>query len=162
MLSLSMIAAPVAEHAGEAAHAEPTALFLDPTGWVGNVRPFTMASSSQFRTPGPLRLGSHRYAAELNEVKALGSATSTVRTPTQTYIAKWWQSAPVLSWNEVARQLIGRTDLDAADSDRLITELLTPGGLLAADRTVVVATHHLPAELDCPAVRLGSDQGPAR
>ena len=34
MLSLSMIAAPVAEHAGEAAHAEPTALFLDPTGWV--------------------------------------------------------------------------------------------------------------------------------
>lgn len=52
--------------------------------------------------------------------------------------------------------------LDAADSDRLITELLTPGGLLAADRTVVVATHHLPAELDCPAVRLGSDQGPAR
>lgn len=34
MLSLSMIAAPVAEHAGAAAPAEPTALFLDPTGWV--------------------------------------------------------------------------------------------------------------------------------
>ena len=34
----------------------------------------------------------------------------------QTYIARWWQSAPVLSWNEVARQLIARNDLDAADS----------------------------------------------
>ena len=36
MLSLIMAAAPegAAEHAGEAAHAEPTALFLDPTGWV--------------------------------------------------------------------------------------------------------------------------------
>ncbi len=52
--------------------------------------------------------------------------------------------------------------LDAADSDRLITELLTPGGLLAADRTVVVATHHLPAALECPAIRLGSEKGPAR
>ena len=36
MLSLMMAAAPegAAEHAGEAAHAEPTALLLDPTGWV--------------------------------------------------------------------------------------------------------------------------------
>lgn len=93
---------------------------LDPTGWVGNVRPFTMASSSQFRTPGPLRLGGHRYAAELNEVKALGSATSTVRTPTQTYIAKWWQSTPVKSWNEVARDLTMRHDLGALHTARLL------------------------------------------
>lgn len=45
--------------------------------------------------------------------------------------------------------------LDAADSDRLITALLGRDGLFYADRTVVVATHHLPAELDCPAIRLG-------
>ena len=38
----------------------------------------------------------------------------------QTYKAKWWQSAPVLSWNEVARQLIARNDLDAADAARLL------------------------------------------
>lgn len=48
--------------------------------------------------------------------------------------------------------------LDAADSDRLLTELLTPGGLLTADRTVVIATHHLPDGLDCPAIRLGADR----
>lgn len=35
--------------------------------------------------------------------------------------------------------------LDADDADRLLTELLTPGALFPADRTVVVATHHLPA-----------------
>jgi ATP-binding cassette subfamily C protein CydC len=34
--------------------------------------------------------------------------------------------------------------LDAADSSRLLTELLTPGALFPPDRTVVVATHHLP------------------
>jgi hypothetical protein len=29
-------------------------------------------------------------------------------------------------------------------------ELLTPDALFAADRTVVVATHHLPDDVDCP------------
>ena len=57
---------------------------------------------------------------EFNEVKSLGRATGSTRTDQQTYIAKWWQSAPVLSWNEVARQLIARTGLDAADSARLL------------------------------------------
>jgi ATP-binding cassette subfamily C protein CydC len=41
-------------------------------------------------------------------------------------------------------------NLDAADTERILTELLTPGGLFTADRTVVVATHHLPAGVDCP------------
>ncbi|MGV0792216.1 ATP-binding cassette domain-containing protein [Mycolicibacterium sp. XJ1819] len=44
--------------------------------------------------------------------------------------------------------------LDAADGQRMLTELLTPGGLFSADRTVVVATHHLPDDLDCPTVLL--------
>lgn len=41
--------------------------------------------------------------------------------------------------------------LDAADAERILRELL--GGdteLMPATRTVVVATHHLPAEIDCP------------
>ena len=42
------------------------------------------------------------------------------RTADQTYVARWWQSAPVFSWNEVARQLIARNDLDAADAARLL------------------------------------------
>lgn len=36
--------------------------------------------------------------------------------------------------------------LDAADADRLLREILTPGALFSADRTVVVATHHLPGD----------------
>lgn len=44
--------------------------------------------------------------------------------------------------------------LDAADGDRFLTELLTPGGLFPAERTVVVATHHLPADFVCPIVKL--------
>jgi hypothetical protein len=104
-------------------------LILDPTPWVGGVQPFLMQSSSQFRTAGPLALGSAAYAAEFNEVKALGSINSAVRTTTQTYIARWWQSTPVASWNAVARDLIGREAVDIADSARL----LAMANLSAAD-----------------------------
>jgi hypothetical protein len=110
---------------------------LDPTPWVGGVKPFLMRSSSQFRSAGPLALNSAAYAAEFNEVKALGGnglpgGTPSARTATQTYIAKWWQSNPVASWNDVARQLIARNDLDAADSARL----LAIQNLAAADAAI--------------------------
>lgn len=42
--------------------------------------------------------------------------------------------------------------LDADDGRRILTELLTPDALFAADRTVLVATHHLPDDVDCPIV----------
>jgi ATP-binding cassette subfamily C protein CydC len=48
--------------------------------------------------------------------------------------------------------------LDAADSDRLLSELLTPGALFPATRTVVVATHHLPADVGCPVLKLSSGE----
>lgn len=95
-------------------------LILDPTPWAGGVKPFLTQSPSQFRTSPPLELDSPEYAAEFNEVKDLGRATGSTRTSDQTYIAKWWQSAPILSWNEVARQLIARNHLGALESARLL------------------------------------------
>lgn len=50
--------------------------------------------------------------------------------------------------------------LDEADSDLLLRGLLTPGDLFAPERTVVVATHHLPEDIGCPAVRLRSGEYP--
>jgi ATP-binding cassette, subfamily C, bacterial CydC len=50
--------------------------------------------------------------------------------------------------------------LDAADGARMLTDLLTPGALFPADRTVLVATHHLPEHLDCATVTLGTDGYP--
>jgi hypothetical protein len=107
----------------------------DPTPWVGGVAPFLMQSSSQFRSQGPHAMTSAAYTAEFIEVKALGGdgvVTPSTRTGTQTYIAKWWQSTPVASWNEVARQLIARNHLDAADSARL----LAMQNLAAADAAI--------------------------
>ena len=84
------------------------------------MKPFVLQSSSQFRTAGPPALSSATWAQDFNEVKLIGSATSAVRTPTQTYIARWWQSNPVASWNDVARQGVGGYGLGLADTARLL------------------------------------------
>ena len=93
---------------------------LDPTPWVGAVQPFTLESSSQFRTRGPLKLSSAKWAREFNEVKAVGAVNSATRTATQTYIARWWQSTPAKSWNEVGRELAMRHGLNALETARLL------------------------------------------
>ena len=119
---------------------------LDPTPWVGAVKPFLLESSSQFRSAGPLALNSPAYAVEVNEVQALGGdgvVTPSARTPTQTYIAKWWQSNPVASWNDVARQLIARNQLDAADSARL----LAMQNLAGADAAINDLERQVPLQL---------------
>ncbi|SOX53689.1 thiol reductant ABC exporter subunit CydC, partial [Mycobacterium ahvazicum] len=46
--------------------------------------------------------------------------------------------------------------LDAVDAERILADLLTPSsGLMSRERTVVVATHHLPTAVDCPELRIG-------
>ena len=37
--------------------------------------------------------------------------------------------------------------LDASDAGQILVDLLTPGAMFSADRTVVVATHHLPDDV---------------
>jgi hypothetical protein len=107
---------------------------LDPTPWVGGVRPFLMQSSSQFRTDGPQPLSSSEWAQDFNEVKALGSVNSTARTPEQTHIALFWQSNVPPTWNAVARNLAADPDraVDVADSALLFAML----NLSAADAAI--------------------------
>ena len=107
---------------------------LDPTPWVGGVEPFLMLSSSQFRSDGPLALDSAAYAAEFNEVKALGGdgvVTTSARLPDETHNALFWQSAggPALLWNGVARNLAEdpAMALDLADSALLLAMMNLSG-----------------------------------
>ncbi|MFZ3272251.1 MAG: thiol reductant ABC exporter subunit CydC [Mycobacterium sp.] len=51
--------------------------------------------------------------------------------------------------------------LDAADAEPILRSLLTAhDGLMAAERTVVVATHHLPDDMCCPELRIRADGYP--
>jgi ATP-binding cassette, subfamily C, bacterial CydC len=46
--------------------------------------------------------------------------------------------------------------LDATDAELVLLDLLAPdSGLMSADRTVLVATHHLPKGFRCPELRIG-------
>jgi hypothetical protein len=64
---------------------------LDPTPWVGGVRPFLLKSSSQFRTAGPNALNSAAWAKDFNEVKDIGALNSALRSGDQTHNALFWQ-----------------------------------------------------------------------
>src|SRR5215470_7648657 len=65
-----------------------------PTGWsLAQHRPWFMKSAAQFRPGPPPALKSELWARDYNEIKAVGSATSTVRTPEQTEIARFWATA---------------------------------------------------------------------
>ena len=46
---------------------------------------------------------SRRYAADFNEIKALGALTGSARTPEQTEIARFWVESSPLQWNRIAR-----------------------------------------------------------
>ena len=68
------------------------------------IKPFALTSASQFRAPGPPTLDSSTYAADFNETKAYGSATSTVRTDAQTENARFATDPPPRYWPRNLRQ----------------------------------------------------------
>lgn len=68
------------------------------------VRPFGVLSNTQFRSGEPPALTSTEYAADFNETKAYGSATSSVRTPAQTEAARFHTMPPPLFWTRNLQQ----------------------------------------------------------
>jgi len=90
----------------------------DPAPWVGNVRPFIVPSVEMLRTDGPNALTSAEYAEDFNEIKEVGSLTSTTRTPDQTDAAIFWQDQAMALWNRIFRTLATNQNLAIVDSAR--------------------------------------------
>ena len=86
----------------------------------GQRRPWVMTRGDQFRPGPPPGLGSDAWARDYNEIKALGAANSTQRTPEQTAIAKFWEAtAPAVYW-PVARSVATVPGREATDNARLL------------------------------------------
>jgi hypothetical protein len=101
------------------------------THW-GAVEPFVLQSGDQFRVPPPPPLTSSEYAAAINEVQSLGSATSTTRTADQTVIGRFW-SAPIQNyWNEIAQTAATAHHTNLPETARLFAQL----DLAQADGTI--------------------------
>ena len=72
------------------------------TPWLAVLTPFAMPSPDHFRPDGPPALNSEAYARDFEEVKALGRATGSTRTPEQTVIAFFWIDNTISHWNRIA------------------------------------------------------------
>ena len=98
--------------------------------------PFALTSASQFLPAPPPPLNSEQYAQDFNEVKALGSATSTVRTPGQTQTAVFWQAdTPAAIWNRVADDLAQQHDDGSVLGNARVLALMN---IALADATIAI------------------------
>src|SRR5437870_11469576 len=104
----------------------------DPAPWVGNVRPFIVPSAEMLRTDGPNALTSAAYTEDFNEIKEVGSLTSTTRTPDQTDAAIFWQDHAHALFNRIFRTLAASQNLDIVE----IARLFAMGNLAGADALI--------------------------
>jgi hypothetical protein len=102
---------------------------------------WTLSSKDQFRPETPPALDSEMYAAAYNEVKALGSATSTERTADQTAIALYWAdgggtATPPGHWLQIAQDIAlekGNSTVENARLFALMSVAVADAAIVAWD-----------------------------
>lgn len=87
--------------------------------WLGGVTPLLVHSAKQFAPPPPPALTSRRYTRDFAEVKAVGSATSTVRTADQTATALFFSGNAVVQFNAALRDQAASRGLDIVQAARM-------------------------------------------
>ena len=85
----------------------------------GDVTPFVLNSSAQFRANGPYDLRTQKYAADYNEVKDRGSATGSTRSAVETQTGLFWLESSPLAWNRIARTVSASRGLGLWENARL-------------------------------------------
>jgi hypothetical protein len=91
----------------------------------GNARPFLLASNDQFDPGPPPSLSSPTYLDALAEVRAYGSANSTVRTPAETQIATFWYPALNFAYGQILRDVLADTTQSLAWQTTLVAAFHT-------------------------------------
>ncbi len=91
----------------------------------GKMAPFALLTSTQYLPEAPPQLNSALYAADLEEVRTLGSATSTVRTAEQTQTARLFASVGnstvhFAMWGNVASDVARDAHFSLVDTARLL------------------------------------------
>jgi hypothetical protein len=88
--------------------------------WMGSVTPLLLRSGARFGEPGPPpALTSARYTRDFDEVKTLGSATSTARTPEQTNTALFFSGNAPMQVNAALRDQMTVRHPDIVDAARM-------------------------------------------
>jgi PAP2 superfamily len=112
----------------------PPATVTDPGAWLKDVTPFVLGDPDRFRGRAPHRLGSRAYAADFNEVEAVGRATGSTRTPDQTAAAEYWGTTnATATMADIIRSVASTQGGTLADHARLLARAYTN----AADALIV-------------------------
>lgn len=92
------------------------------------IRPLALGNAAQFRPRGPDSLTSLAYAKDFRQVKDFGRIDSTVRTPRQTEIARFWTDHDLRQWNDGLLRLAQDRGLDLAQTARMLAMAHVAGG----------------------------------
>src|SRR5688572_2579578 len=89
-----------------------------------SVIPFAISSATQFAPNPPPAMTSAQYAADLNEVKEIGSLNSVTRTADQSLVARLWANVGtptnfLFVWNNVARTVSLAREISTVERARL-------------------------------------------
>lgn len=96
-------------------------------GQMATVTPLTLKSPDQFPTEGMPAHTSAQYAAEFNEVKALGAQVGSSRTPAQTLMAGFYSANPVVFYNTGLRLIAADYGLSTSEQARLFVKTSMAG-----------------------------------
>jgi hypothetical protein len=133
----------------------PTAMTLS-SMWP-NMKPFVIASASQFRPGPPISLDSDEWANDYNEIKEYGRLVSAKRTADQTETARFWLVGPPAAYHPFVRKLVIVKQMDIVDSARFMT--LVGVGLTDSIIAVLEAKYHYNFWRPITAIRNGDTDG---
>lgn len=136
----------------------PPALAPFSVPWLGYVKPLLVRSGTQFGDPGPPpALTSRRYTRDFDEVKALGSATSSTRTPAQTETATFYSGNAVVQTSAALRDQARLRHLDIVDAARMFAAV--HASVADAVTSVWYSKHHYGFWRPITAIQLAADDG---
>ncbi|HEY4818451.1 MAG TPA: vanadium-dependent haloperoxidase [Candidatus Acidoferrum sp.] len=101
----------------------PPANAFGATPQIATMTPWVLTRPSQFRLAPPLALNNAEYAADLNEVKVMGTLSGSMRTPDQSELALFWALNTPLAWNRIAAQISAGRGLTLTENAHLFALL---------------------------------------
>jgi hypothetical protein len=136
----------------------PTAITINAM-WP-DMKPFALASGSQFRPKPPIALESEEWAKDYNELKDYGGQNSTKRTAQQTETARFWLIGAPAAYHPFIRQLVTAKQMNVVESARFMAFVAL--GLNDAFIAVLDAKYHYNFWRPITAIRNGDiDNNPA-
>lgn len=133
----------------------PTPIMRGPM-WPG-IKPFAMASPSQFRPGPPIALDSEEWATDCTEIKDYGGQKSAKRTAQQTETARFWLVTGPVAYHPFLRQLATAKKMDVAETARF----MALAGIAINDALIAVldAKYHYNFWRPVTAIRNGDIDG---